>query len=176
MKSCVVYARTSSTNPKDADSDSLPRQKDACEAYANANGLEIVKLFYDAGISGTDPIFERPAFVAMVEYMLGNGARTILVESASRFARDLTVQLTGHDWLKAKGVTLVPVDMPDMFTNESATATLIRQILGAVAEFQKTEVVAKLHRGRRKRIAETGWAGGLHPSPGGDSKGPEIGT
>ena len=31
-------------------------------------------------------------------------ARTIIVESPDRFARDLMVQLAGHDMLKAKGV------------------------------------------------------------------------
>jgi hypothetical protein len=32
-----------------------------------------------------------------------------LVENASRFARDLTVQLVGHDLLKLKGSSLYPL-------------------------------------------------------------------
>jgi hypothetical protein len=32
-----------------------------------------------------------------------NGARTIVVESPDRFARDLVAQLAGHDMLRAKG-------------------------------------------------------------------------
>jgi hypothetical protein len=33
----------------------------------------------------------------MVGYMLGNGARTVLVENASRFARDLIVLIHGTE-------------------------------------------------------------------------------
>ena len=39
----------------------------------------------------------------------------MLVEDASRFARDLIVQLTGHDYLKKLGVTLVAANAPAHF-------------------------------------------------------------
>ena len=61
---------------------------------------EIVKEFFDAAVSGADPIDQRSGFRELLTYMLGNGASMILVESASRFARDLAVQITGHDLLK----------------------------------------------------------------------------
>jgi hypothetical protein len=47
----------------------------------------------------------------MLEALLSNGARTIIVETLDRFARDL-VQLAGRDMLKAKGVTLVAASAP----------------------------------------------------------------
>ncbi len=43
---------------------------------------------------------------------MGNRARTILIESPDHFARDLTVQLAGHDMLKAKGITLIAASAP----------------------------------------------------------------
>ena len=58
-------------------------------------------------------------------------ARTIIVES---FARDLMVQLAGHDMLKAKGVTLVAASAPTFFVEDTPTAVLVRQMLGAVAQ------------------------------------------
>jgi DNA invertase Pin-like site-specific DNA recombinase len=42
----------------------------------------------------------RPGFAEMLERLLADGAKTIIVESPDRFARDLMVQLTGHDMLK----------------------------------------------------------------------------
>jgi DNA invertase Pin-like site-specific DNA recombinase len=39
-----------------------------------------------------DPVEVRPGFAAMLERIEGNGVRTIIVETASRFARDLMVQ------------------------------------------------------------------------------------
>ena len=71
-----------------------------------------------------------------------------------RFARDLMVQLAGHDMLKAKGITLIAASAPTFFVEDTATAVLVRQVLGAVAQFEKTTIVAKLAAARkRKRLA-----------------------
>jgi hypothetical protein len=53
-------------------------------------------------VSGADPIDTRPGFAAMLKRIEGNGVKSIIVETATRFARDLTVQLTGHDYLGAR--------------------------------------------------------------------------
>jgi hypothetical protein len=47
-------------------------------------------------VSGADPIDMRPGFAAMLERIEGNGVRTIIIETARRFARDLMVQEVGH--------------------------------------------------------------------------------
>jgi DNA invertase Pin-like site-specific DNA recombinase len=77
-----------------ADKDSNRRQRQAIEAFASRAGYELVEEFYDEAVSGADPIDTRPGFAAMLERIEGNGARTIIVETASRFARDLMVQVT----------------------------------------------------------------------------------
>jgi DNA invertase Pin-like site-specific DNA recombinase len=92
----------------------------------------------------------------MLTYMLGNGARIVLVENASRFARDLAVQLVGHDLLKSKGISLVPVDAPDHFNDETPTATMVRSILGAVSQFEKEALVLKLRKARDRVRREKG--------------------
>ena len=63
----------------------------AIEAFAKRAGYELVDEFYDAAVSGADPIDMRPGFAPMLERIEGNGVRTIIVETASRFARDLMV-------------------------------------------------------------------------------------
>jgi DNA invertase Pin-like site-specific DNA recombinase len=90
----------------------------------------IVAEFYDAAVSGGDPIAERPGFKAMLDRIAGNGVRCIIVESPDRFARDLTVQLTGHDFLKSLGIALIPATAPDFFTEDTPNAVLVRQVLG----------------------------------------------
>ena len=106
IRKAVAYLRTSSRTKVGADKDSDKRQRAAIEAYAKAAGYEIVETFYDAAVSGADPVSERSGFAEMLERLMSNGARTIIVESPDRFARDLMVQLAGHDMLKARGVTL----------------------------------------------------------------------
>lgn len=147
----LAYLRTSSAT--NVDGDSAERQRVAIRAYAERAGIEIVGEFYDAAVSGADHIQDRPGFAAMLARIEGNGARTILVETASRFARDLAVQLAGHALLRAQGIDIVPVDAPAYFTDPTPTAEMVRQILGAVSQFEKASLVAKL-RGARDRASK----------------------
>jgi DNA invertase Pin-like site-specific DNA recombinase len=152
----VAYYRTSSATNVGDDKDSRKRQQDAVQAYASAHGLEVALEFYDAAVSGADPVDSREGFREMLAYLLGNGARTVLVENASRFARDLVVQITGHDMLKRHGIALIPVDAPDHFTEETPTAVMVRNILGAVSQFEKQSLVAKLRKARERVRKERG--------------------
>lgn len=152
--------RTSSSTNVGADKDSDKRQKAAITAYAKAAGYEIVDWFYDAAVKGTDAVTARPGFSAMLDRIAGNGVRTIIVESPDRFARDLIVQLTGHDHLKSLGVDLVPASAPDHFKQETPTAVLVRQVLGAIAQFEKANLVAKLKAARDRKAKVNGKCGG----------------
>jgi len=62
----------------------------------------------------------------MMERLLSNGVRTIVVETANRFARDLMVQEVGFAMLKARGMELIAADSPDAFLDDTPTATLVR--------------------------------------------------
>ena len=96
----------------------------------------------------------------MLDRIARNGVHTIIVESPDRFARDLAVQLAGHDHLKRLGVALVPTSAPDHFTEDTPTAILVRQVLGAIAQFDKATLVAKLKAARDRKRARTGKCGG----------------
>src|SRR5262245_48359578 len=156
----VAYLRTSSATNAGPDKDSDKRQRAAIGAFAKAHGYVLAGEFYDAAVSGADPIAERPGFKAMLDRIAGNGVHCIVVESPDRFARDLTVQLTGHDFLKSLGVSLIPATAPDFFTEDTPTAVLVRQVLGAIAQFEKTSLVAKLKAARDRKKAVTGKCGG----------------
>jgi DNA invertase Pin-like site-specific DNA recombinase len=156
LTKAVAYLRTSSAGNVGPDKDSDKRQRAAIDTYARAASVEIVGEYYDAAVSGADPVGERPGFAAMLEALLANGARTIVVESPDRFARDLMVQLAGHDMLKARGIVLIAASAPTHFTEDTPTAVLVRQVLGAIAEFDKTTLVAKLAAARRRKREVTG--------------------
>ena len=156
LRKAVAYLRTSSKANVGTDKDSDKRQRAAIEGYARAAGYEIIETFYDAAVSGADPVGERSGFAEMLERLMSNGAQTIIVESPDRFARDLMVQLAGHDMLKAKGISLVAASAPTHFIEDTPTAILVRQVLGAIAEFEKTTLVAKLAAARRRKRMATG--------------------
>lgn len=154
----VAYLRTSSATNVGEDKDSHKRQFQAVSSYAKRAGIVIHEPpFYDAAVSGSDLIQDRPGFAAMLAYLAEHPeARTVLVETAGRFARDLIVQETGYRMLQAQGITLIAVDSPESFLSDTPTAVLVRQILGAVAQFDKAMTVAKLRGARDRKRDQTG--------------------
>src|SRR5687768_9023277 len=152
----VAYLRTSSAANVGADKDSEKRQRATIEAFARAAGYELVDAFYDEAVSGADHVTSRPGFTAMMERIAGNGVRTIIVETANRFARDLMVQEVGYAHLRDQGIELVAADSPQSFVDDTPTARLVRQVLGAIAEFDKAITVAKLKGARDRKSVEAG--------------------
>jgi uncharacterized membrane protein (DUF4010 family) len=74
------------------DRDTLKRQRAAVSAFAKAAGYHIIAEYSDDGARGADPVDQRAGFAAMLKHIASNGVRTVLVETASRFARDIIVQ------------------------------------------------------------------------------------
>ena len=155
MKAAAYY-RTSSRTNVGFDKDSLSRQQNAVSQYAKANGIQIVREYYDEAVSGADSIDVRDGFSSMLAEMKTTGATAILVESASRFARDLSVQILGHQKLQELGFDLIAVDSPSAFTDDTPTAELVRSLLGAVSSFERATVVARLKSGRERKKKLTG--------------------
>ena len=156
LRPAVAYLRTSSAANVGADKDSGKRQRAAIDAFARSAGFDIIDTYYDEAVSGADHVASRPGFAAMMERIASNGVQTIIVETANRFARDLIVQETGFVMLKERGIELIAADKPDAFLDDTPTAALIRQVLGAVSQFEKAMVVSKLKAARDRKRRETG--------------------
>jgi DNA invertase Pin-like site-specific DNA recombinase len=54
--------------------------------------------------------------------------------------------------LQSIGVRLIATDSPDTFVDDGPTATMVRQILAAVSQFEKAGLVAKLKAARDRRL------------------------
>ena len=156
MKLAVAYYRTSSATNVGQDKDSERRQQEAVSGFVKGRGIEIMKEFYDAAVSGADPIHQRPAFSQMLSFCRQHQIQVVLVETASRFARDLGIQIAGHELLKAEGIELIAVDSPEAFVDDTPTSVMVRQILGAVSQFEKASTVSKLRAARDRKRATTG--------------------
>src|SRR4051812_38585783 len=115
----VAYVRTSSAANVGVDKDSDKRQLAAIERFARSAGFDVIDTYYDAAVSGADPVQARPGFVEMLKRIEGNGVRTILVETASRFARDLMVQEVGFAMLQGRGIDLIAADSPGSFLDDT---------------------------------------------------------
>jgi DNA invertase Pin-like site-specific DNA recombinase len=152
----VAYLRTSSATNVGSDKDSEPRQRAAIDGFAKRNGFVIVDTYYDAAVSGGDPIETRAGFAALLDRIEGNGVRTVIVEDASRFARELMAQELGIALLIARGVRLLTASGDDLTASEDPTRKMLRQIAGAFAEYEKSRLVAKLRSGRARKLEQAG--------------------
>lgn len=134
------------------DGDGFPRQREAIERYAAANGYEIVRWFEEKGISGTLGYSDRPAFTEMLEALLSNGVRTVIAETLNRIARELMVQESIVGYLRSKSLTLITTDADDVTADtDDPMREAMRQIQGIFAQLEKQMLVKKL-RGARERI------------------------
>jgi DNA invertase Pin-like site-specific DNA recombinase len=150
----VAYIRTSSASNVGADKDSDKRQRAAIDGFAKRAGFVIIGEFSDPGVSGADPIETRPGFSALLDRIEGNGVRTVIVEDASRFARELVTQELGIIALIKRGVRVLTANGDDLTDSSDPSRKMMRQIAGSFAEYEKARLVAKLKAAReRKRAA-----------------------
>jgi DNA invertase Pin-like site-specific DNA recombinase len=147
---------TSSAANVGADKDSDKRQRAAIEAFAKRSGLAVVGEFSDPGVSGADPIETRPGFAALLDRIEGNGVRTVIVEDASRFARELVTQELGIIALIRRGVRVVTATGDDLTDSSDPSRKMMRQIAGSFAEDEKARLVEKLRGARERKRAAAG--------------------
>jgi DNA invertase Pin-like site-specific DNA recombinase len=144
----VAYMRTSSATNVGADKDSEKRQRAAIEGYAKRARMVVVDWFYDPAVSGADPIETRPGFSALLDRIEGNGVRVVIIEDASRFARDLMAQELGIVVLVSRRVKVMTASGDDLTDTSDPSRVMMRQIAGAFAQYEKARLVARLRRAR----------------------------
>ena len=160
----VAYLRVSGRGQ--VEGYGFDRQADTIAAWARHAGATVTATYREEGVSGTKDEAHRPEFARMVEDLLSNGCRTIVVESLDRFARDLTVQMQLLAYLSSKGLTLISASTGDDVTAHIADDPMRKamiQMQGVFSELDKNLIVRKLRKGREKRRAETGRCEGRKP-------------
>jgi DNA invertase Pin-like site-specific DNA recombinase len=156
----VAYIRTSSATNTGPDKDSEPRQRAAIESFAKRAGFALVDEFNDAAVRGADPIEARPGFAALLDRIEGNGVCVVIVEDASRFARELLTQELGLVVLIRRGVKVFTASGDELTDDSDPSRKMMRQIAGAFFEYEKARLVAKLKAARDRKRAEGGRAEG----------------
>ena len=121
-----------------------------------AHGYALVGEFYDAAVSGADPIETRPGFAAMLERIEADGVRVVLVEDASRFARSVIAQELGVLAMQSRGVRVLTAGGDDLTRSDDPAKVMMRQIAGAFAQYEKARLVAKLKGARDRRSVALG--------------------
>jgi DNA invertase Pin-like site-specific DNA recombinase len=160
MTKAFVYLRVSGKGQ--VDGDGFPRQLAAAKQYAVTHDMRLVKVYREEGVTGTKETMDRPAWTELMVALHSNGVKTIIVEKLDRLARDLMVQEACIADLRKHGFTLVSVAEPDLMATDP-TRVLVRQMMGAVAQYDKSQTVLKLRGARQRMKAKTGRCEGRKP-------------
>lgn len=160
MKKAFAYLRVSGKGQ--VDGDGFTRQGEAIKKYAATHDVKIAKVFREEGVSGTTDMDDRPALQEMLLAMLSNGVKIVIIERLDRVARDLMVQEAIIGDLRKRGIELISTEEPDLCSDEP-TRVLLRQFMGAVAQYEKTMIVLKLRGARQRMRAKNGRCDGRKP-------------
>ena len=153
VKKAYGYLRVSGKGQ--VQGDGFTRQEKAIRDYAAANGIEVVRVFKEEGVSGT--LRDRPTLARVMLHLEENGedVNAIVIEKMDRLARDLMVQESIINDLQKNGFDLISTcEGPDLLSNDP-TRKLVRQVMGSIAEYDKCMTVLKL-KASRDRIRAAG--------------------
>jgi DNA invertase Pin-like site-specific DNA recombinase len=91
-----------------------------------------------------------------------DGMKLVLIERLDRLARDLMVQETIIGDLRKHGFELVSVAEPDLCSDDPSRK-LVRQVFGAIAEYERSMIVLKLRAARQRTRQREGRCEGRKP-------------
>src|SRR5690349_9352258 len=164
----VSYIRVSSRGQ--IDGDGPERQRESIQRFCGAHGLQLVCEAFEQ-VSGTIEGLAREAFSEMIEMIdkrkQSDPIHAVVVERMDRLARDLMVSEILLSELRKRGIKVFCVDqgtLTDMASNDGdPTRKLLRQMLGAIAEWEKSQLVMKLRIAREHVKATKGRCEGAKP-------------
>lgn len=144
------------------DGDTWDRQSEAISGYAAANGVEVVEWFREEGISGTKDLDDRPALQSLYVALEDLKINRIIIEKLDRLARDLLIQETIMGDLGKRGIEVISVCEPDLCSSDPSRV-LVRQIFGAIAQYDRAMTVIKLRGARQRMKVSKGRCEGVLP-------------
>jgi DNA invertase Pin-like site-specific DNA recombinase len=144
----AIYARYSSENQREA---SIADQIEVCRRYAAQHGLEVVEIYDDKAISGSDR--NRPGFQRLLSAARNRQFDVILVEALDRLTRRLSDVASTFDELQFLGLGLHAV-------NVGAVTTMHVGLLGTMAQMFLADLRDKTRRGQLGRVLKGRVAGG----------------
>ena len=158
----VGYLRVSTEGQ--ADAFGLDVQRQTVEDYCAKRDLQLVAIFHDE-TSGTHGLEHRIGLAQALD-LIPDPATTLVIPRLDRLARDLVMseQLLREVW-DAGGEVISCAEGEGNLKDDpnDPSRALIRQVLGAVAAYERSMIVLRMKRGRLAKQARGGYASGAPP-------------
>lgn len=136
----------------------LAVQERAIRAWAKAEGHKILAWYRDEGISGSNGLDTREGLAEAFRELESGQADGLVVYRLDRLARKLASQETWIERLEQRGRKVLSVTEPEY--GEDETRTFVRQVLGAVAEYERAVINRRMQSGRALKAERGGYAYG----------------
>jgi DNA invertase Pin-like site-specific DNA recombinase len=162
----VGYVRVSTTAQAE-EGFGLDVQRQSVRKWAKDHGHKLVGIQADEGISGAKELDDRPALGTALAMVAAGEIEGLVVPKLDRLARDLIIQETLLGEIRRNGGRVFScmagedgylADDPD-----DPSRKLIRQVLGAVSEYERSVIALRLRSGRRRKAEKGGYAYGRPP-------------
>lgn len=162
QQKAVIYCRYSSHNQRDV---SIEQQIKACRAYAQSIGAEVVKVYDDHALTGTND--RRPGFQALISEAAVMDYALVIVYSLDRFSRDKYDSAIYKHKLKEYGKRVVSATEN---ISDDPAGLLMESVLEGFAAYYSAELARKIKRGMEHNAERCMVTGSL---PYGYVKGPD---
>lgn len=165
----AAYLRVS-TDRQAEHGHGLDIQRAEIEAWAERNGHTIALWAKDEGISGSNGLDTRVGLYEAVSATQDASVDGLVVYRLDRLARDLVLQETvlGQVWKHDARVFSTVAGEDDLLDPDGSTddpsRKMTRQILGAVAEYERATIRLRLRSGKLAKRARGGYIGGAVPT------------
>ena len=147
-----LYARVSTERQQGRGT--VGSQLDALRAAARADGHEVIEEFVDDGYSGAR--LDRPALDRLRDAAEAGVLDGVLCLCVDRLARAYAYQVLILEELERFGVTVRFLEGPS--PSDDPQATLLIQMQGVIAEYEKAKIAERYRRGKLYRARVAGLA------------------
>ena len=162
----AAYLRVS-TDRQAEEGLGLDVQAEACERWARQHRHRLVATFRDEGVSGSNGLDTRTGLAEALRALRDGDADGLVVYRLDRLARDLVLQEQLLAEIRHLGRRVFTTSAAEAGYLEDdpddPSRKLIRQILGAVDDYERGMIALRLRSGRRAKAARGGFAYGSPP-------------
>jgi site-specific DNA recombinase len=165
------YVRVS-TQEQATEGHGLAVQRKAIRDHCRRNGVRLVDILGDEGLSGSNGLDDRHGLAEALARIEGGEAQQLVVYRYDRLARDLRLQLTITNALEQKGAAVVSVCEPEV-DGPDELRELVRNLLGSIAQYERAVIRGRMLAGKQAKASKGGYTGG-RPGYGKRAEGREL--
>jgi site-specific DNA recombinase len=155
----ALYCRVSTE--EQAERQTVDAQLDFLRRWCDLHEVPVAGEYVDDGVSGTVPLPDREYGARLLADAEAHQFTGVLVYRLDRLARSLRVLLDTHLALERQSISIRSATEP--FDTASPIGRFMFQLLGSMAELEKSTITERMSLGRDRVARQGKWTGGPIP-------------